>query len=241
MSDVQALVVKKDGMTLKSMAEEGNHEAGLAFAELVFDAKYVGDEAAIKAKTVTKKDEKDKARKDAFAFLEAGAESGYLPAIIRKAETKFRGIREPGPHGSQLTGAFYSEAEELYRDLLENPECPEDRRGEFLIHQAQAIDFKSRYKGIDRSSEVLDLLHQALKEKDSQNLAHYILSGIYWKEGEHRKALEHAYACFKEYPFAALILQKAHEKGLGVEPDADQASKYYQFWFEQTGPKKRSK
>lgn len=240
MSEIQDLKIKKDGMALKALAEEGDLDAGLAFAELVFDAKYAGDEAAIKAKKVTKKDEKEKARLEAFAFIEAAAESDHLPGLVFKAETKFSGVREPGPHGSQLAGAFYGEAESLFAQLLARSDCPEDRRGEFLIKQAQSIDFKARIKGLDRREEVLDLLKQALEQKDSKELAHYILSGLYWNAGQHKEGVEHALNCYKAHPFAALTLQKAHEKGLGVEQDDGKAATYYQFWFAETAPKRRS-
>ena len=222
---------------MNALAVEGDHEAGLAFAELVFDGKYGGDEAAVK----TKKEAKDIARKSAFEFVKAASDAEHLDGMIRWASVKFHGVREPGPHGSQLAGALYGESEELYKRLFEHPSCPSNRQAEFLIGQAQSIDFKSRYKGLDRQAEVFELLQKALKVDGNSKLADFILAGIHWDKGEYEKAVIHAKSCCDAYPFAALILQKASRNGLGVDKDESQAQSYYAFWLEKTDPKNRRK
>lgn len=237
MSDISELIRKKDGKSLKAMALEGDAEAAIAFADLVFDAKYAGDTDAVK----TKKDAKKFAQEDAFDLIEKAASDGDINAKIKWAETNFHGVREPGNFGSRLRGADYQLAESLYQEILESDDCPSDRRGEFLAHQAQSILFRAGVKKNGREQEGIDLLEKALGESDSQPLVNYILQSIYWDRKEYAKAVECAEACKEDHKFAALTLKKAYEKGLGVEKDLDKSREYYQFWFAGTQPKSRKK
>lgn len=237
MTDIEELAQKKDGGSLKALAQEGNAEAAIAFADLVFEANYEGDTKVVK----TKKEAKDIAREDAFTLLEQAAKAGSMPAMIRWANVNFHGVREPGNFGSRLKGSSYGLAETLYQEILAHPECPSDRRGELLARQAQSIAFKSHIKGLDRESEVLDLLYRALEESDSLTLTQYILTEFLWKNADYEEAVKQADACYKDYPFAALTLQNAYKLGLGVEQDLNKAGQYYQFWFAATTRKSKSK
>lgn len=237
MTDIAELQKKRDGSALKVLADEGDHRAGIAFAQLVFDAKYAGDTTVAK----TKKEAKEVAQADAVELLDRAYQAQHFDGMAAWADINFNGVREPGQFGSNLRPAYYSVAEEAYRALLEHPECPSNRRGEFLVGQAQAIRFKSAIRGTDRRDEAVALLEQATEAEDNQSLAHHILSGILWEEGQHEPAVTHAKACYEDYPFAALILQKAHEKGAGVDKSLEKAHWYYNYWEQKTQTKKKSK
>lgn len=237
MNNISDLVKKKDGAGLKALVEQGDHEAAIAFAGLVFDGIYAGDTSA----GGTKKDAKDLARSDAFEFVEKAAADQHFDAMVLWADVNFSGVREPGQFGSNLRGAYYGEAETCYQNLLDHPDCPEDRRSEFLTRKAQAIEFKSRIKGIDRNAEIDEILNEAVTGDHPSALAHFILSGRRWKQKSYESAVEHASQACQDFPYAHLTLRDAFRDGLGVAADEGKANEHHKAWEEGTAPKKRGK
>lgn len=237
MNNISELVKKKDGAALKALVQDGDHAAAIAFAGLVFDGIYGGDASA----GGTKKDAKDLARSDAFEFVENSASQGHFDAMVLWADVNFNGVREPGQFGSNLRGAYYGEAETCYQNLLDHPECPDEKRSEFMTRKAQAIEFKSRIKGLDRNSEIDSLLTEAATGAHPSALANFILSGRLWKKKDYEAAVTQAHAACESFPYAHLTLRDAYRDGLGVQADADKAAQHHQAWEEGTAPKKRGK
>jgi len=236
--DIKGLVASRNGSELKALAEGGRHDAAMAFAQLVFDAKYSGDEKAAK----TKKEAKDTAREDAFRFAKGAADAGDFNGCVFWADVCFNGVREPGNFGSVLRTSFYGEAEQAYDLVLNHPECPESDRGLYLIRKAQSIQFKSKIKGLDRMEEVISLLTEAASlESNHSSLAHFCLSPIYWDQEDYTQAVNHAQKCFEDYPYAALTLSLAYKNGKGVGEDLAEASRFYDLWALRTAPKRKGK
>lgn len=228
----------RDGAALKAMALEGDVEAALLFSDLVCEAKYAGDTTG----GISKKAAKEAAQEDAINLVRQAAETGSIKALQEWASMNYEGRREPGHFGGTVMTSFYGVSEELYRQLLEHPECSKEQRTCYLYRQGFSILMKARIKGLDRTSEVMDLWQQAIIEGGlGADMAEQALSDLYWRLSEHGLALTHARNVLETRPYAHLTLHNAYKHGLGVEPNPDEAARHYNLWFTLTEPKKKSK
>ena len=218
MGNIEALLQSKDGPALKKRAREGDNEARVGFADLVFYRGYQGTRKLLG----TKKAAREQAFDDALRFINEAVDDGHFRALRLRADINLHHIKD------------FQSAEQDYAALLSHPQCPDKDRGEFLVRLGQAMLYQDQTKGHNRKEKALAHLRQALEYEHHQAMARHILAGVLWKDGAYEEAVSHAKSCYEDYPWAAMILHMAYKKGHGVEADTDLAAWYYDYWEKTT-------
>jgi tetratricopeptide (TPR) repeat protein len=236
MSSVDDLHKAKKGADLKALAYFGNHEAAMAFSNLVFNGKYDGDLTAHK----TKKAAKEEAIDDSVELVVTAAEADFLPAIKEAADMYFEGRREPGNYGETIVSPSYKKAIFYFKKLVEQKNIDQIDVGKTWYQLGMATLFRKRIKRNKDLADVYDYWLKALAfGGNSAVLAALCLSENYWADGKYDRAVELAQGIVNDHPYANLIICEAHKKGLGgLEQSDDEARRYYQLWFQQTAKKK---
>lgn len=225
MDNIEALLQSEDGPALKKLAEGGDNEARVGFADLVLHRGYQGTRKL----TGTKKAARKQAVTDALRFINEAVEERHFRALKFRAEINLHGVFAPRTKQRTHPKDFHS-AEQDYKALLSHPHCAEKERGEFLLRLGEAMLYQDQIKGHKRQEKALAYLRQAVEYPNHEAAARHVLAGVLWRHSAYEEAVSHARSCYEDYPWAAMILHMAYKNGQGVEADMDLADWYYDYW-----------
>ena len=225
MDNIEALLQSEDGPTLRKLAEGGDNEARVAFADLVLYRGYQGTRRLIGTKKAARK----QAFNDALRFINEAVEDGHFRALRFRADINLQGVFDPRTKQRIHPKDFHG-AERDYRALLSHPQCPEKDRGEFLLRLGEAMLYQDQVKGHRRQEKALAHLREAVEYPDQEAAARHVLAGVLWRHSAYEEAVSHARSCYEDYPWAAMILHMAYQNGQGVEANMELADWYYDYW-----------
>lgn len=242
METVEALVGRRDGAALKVLAQGGDADAAIAFADLVFDARYSGDLELHK----TKKAAKDEAREDATRQVVQAAEAGSRAAMEKAADMYFMSVWEPGSFGSLILPASYKIAMGFYEKLIDLPDSTDAQMAHYCFRLGRCYQFRNQIK--DRKSpedveRVTSMFKRAREYPGTKEFvqATHCLSDLYWGQGKHEESVALASEILEDAPWAHMTVHLAYKQGLGVEQNDEKAQHHYATFMTLTQTKKRKK
>jgi len=242
MDTVEESVGRRDGAALKAMAQDGNAEAAIAFADLVFGAKYGGDLTIHK----TKKAAKDEAREDAPRLVVQAGEAGSHAALEKAADMYFMSVWEPGNFGSLILPASYKIAMGFYQRLIEAEGLSDEQKALYHCRLGLCYFFRNRVKDStdpEHRQMVIDSWEAARQfpETESAKTATHCLSDLYHREGRYKESFDLAESIADTRPWAQMTLALAYKHGRGVDQDMDKFQRHYQAFLTMSGSKKKKK
>ncbi len=230
--NIADLSKQKNGKVLLSISEEGNYEAGLEFAKLVFNGKYSGEALDENGEVVTKKDAKNKAKIDAEKCVLRGAEAGILACIEEAADMYFLGRREPGQFGGTIVNCDFKKSVEFHENLLNH----EDVNNNILSFAHFRLGILNNLITVPKEKKDWDksLNHwekaKALSGLGSTLATASIAQYYYYEEKNYGIAIPLLESIFNSSPYSALLLALAYRDANGVKKSEDKYNELYTLW-----------
>ncbi|SFD09287.1 hypothetical protein [Pseudoalteromonas denitrificans] len=232
--ELQELNSKRDGEALFALYHEGNFDAGLLAAKLVFNDAY----KLTPPEGMTKKEAKDKLKKDAQSCVITGADNNHLECLIEAADMHFSGRVTPGPFGSSVVLAQYKHAKKWYLLILERDEIDSELR---CLANLRLGLLTKLIGGKDNTDwqEMIGYFKaaQEIAVKGSE-LAISSLAFHYFDNKEYAAAIPLLESIYREVPYAALILALCYKNGLGLDVNNEKAQELNDFWSTEIGKAK---